>query len=191
MSGFSDDPNYKAWAEAPQVFKDSLMRRLGAYALRLVRYVKSEKLSGQVLGKYQGVYDSVLGQKSGRMQNMTREKGKLRGTLYKQFSAQVYNNPPAIQFFEPFYGKVWEGGPNGEGWSRKAFTVRPRAWRNPGKARLMFYAGGGWHFAKKVFIPAGNFPAKPHIAPSIKETWGGFITDLYEPWAKYMRKRNA
>lgn len=161
----------RRWEKAPQEFRDNLQKRWGTYISYLVQYVKREKLSGQVLCKYQNVFDAVGGQAKWRHKP---------GSLKKTFGAQVYNNIEA-QFFETIYGRAWEFG-----FSRKQYDVAPSASRGL-RARLMFYAGGRWRFAKKVTIKAQTFPAKPHITPSVKETADRFGTLIFRPLMKFLQ----
>jgi hypothetical protein len=177
---------FKRWQAAPQEFRDKLQDRFRTYISYLVQYVKREKLSGQVLGKYQSGAVSLLGGKAMYAQGNPRWAPKPPGTLKKTFGAQVYNGLEA-QFFETVYGRAWEGGPNGEGWTRKAYTVSAKhLTRDGGFGRLAFFAGGKWRFPHEVHIPMMSFPAKPHIRPSIRETVDRLQTLVLRPLARFL-----
>lgn len=170
----------REFVSAASSYRSTLMGNIGKYAAVLVDHVKREKLSGQVLCKYRGVADSIFGQKSGRFKP-TKMGGTYRGTLYRNFGAQILNGP-AIQFMETLYGRAWEFG-----FDRKAYTVTANPARGA-RARLMFFAGGAWRFAKKVSIPAQTFDAKPHIAPSIEETRQKMLDIIFSPFIRWMAK---
>jgi hypothetical protein len=169
------------WKAAPAVWRDQRQKGWRTYIAYLVQYIRREKLSGQVLGKNTGIYDAAGA--GGRGQARWRHKP---GTLKKTFGAQVYNNLEA-QFFSTVYGRAWEFG-----FDRKQYDVVTTPGRMAGKppstskARLMFYAGGHWRFARKVTIPAQRFPAKPHIRPSIKETFDRLHLLVLRPLEKYL-----
>lgn len=150
------------WAQVPAKAANAVRYGFFRYITFLIQYVKREKLSGQVLGKYQNAYDLVGGQTRWR---------KRPGKLKREFTAQSRADLEA-EFTAPIYGKAWE-----EGFSRRRYFVKPTV----AKALVWHAGGNSWAFSKGHWIPAQTFAAKPWMRPSILETRPQFLNMAIKP----------
>lgn len=149
------------WRDAPAKAKNAVRYGFGRYITHVIQYAKREKLSGQVLGKYNRAYDLVGGQSRWRTRpGKLKEKFTARGTADLETT-----------FYAPIYGGAWESG-----FSRRAYRVVPRV----AKA-LVWWAGGSWAYSKGHDIPAQTFAAKPWLRPSIRETFAQFRSMAVRP----------
>lgn len=163
------------WSGTPERVKNTIRYNFARYLSFLVNYVKKNKLSGQVLGKYTGRYDLIGGNPRWR-----HAPGALRNT----FRAATEERSASVRatFFETIYGRAWE-----HGFSRKAYTVSPKHLTRRGSfGWLVFFGRGKWNFSQRVEIPAQTFPAKPHVRPSIAETQLQFSSMVLRPLINLM-----
>lgn len=151
----------EGWRDVAPKVQNEVRYSLGRYITFLINYAKKNKLSGQVLGKYRGMYNMSRGQSRWR-KRPGELKRSLSGRKVDDFEFSIWGK---------VYGRAWEYG-----FSRPGFFVRPRV----AKA-LTWYTGSEWAFSRGHYIRPQTFAARPWMRPSVAETWKQFRNMVLRP----------
>lgn len=129
--------------------KDELRRAMTRITLRLQAYVKTEKLSGQVLNRRTGTLSRSITSK-------VEESGA-------SIVGIVGTNSGTVP-----YAAIHEFGGR-----TKPHVIMPK-----NKQALKFIKGGKTIFAKKVNHPGSKFPVRSYLRSSLQESRGAIRDDL-------------